>query len=236
MPADRSRSSILDRRHHAGFSLLELSIVLSIIVVLLAAVSSGADVYRQAEAMRIQNDFVSAWTRVWNSYMSSTGNIPPGDNASDPSYLILQAKNEPLCNGKKTKNLSNAILSKLGDKITLPSGSALDSPDLYVYQDKNGVPHQLKVCLMTVDWSVQSTSVDKYVLQNKHVMRIDGLSPELAIKLDVMNDGRIDARHGIFRQLSLAASSNPASREWGKDANYDSSQFVEVRAYLLLGH
>lgn len=228
------RTSFFNRHPQAGFSLLELSIVLVIVAVMISAASTGADLYRQAVAVKIQNDFIQAWVRVWNDFYKLSGNVPPGDDRSDPTNFILKRKNTPLCNSETSKDLSNTILSTTLNQVTLPTGNSIVSPDLFVYQDKNGISHQLKVCWMTVDWSVQSGSVNRYVLKNAHVMLIEGLSPELALKLDVMYDDRIDARHGSFRQVSFADSFKPESRNWGKDASYDSSQYVEVRAYLLL--
>ncbi len=234
MPVDQSQSSKFCQRLQAGFTLVELSIVLFIIAVILAAVTTGGDLYRGATSLKIQNDFISAWVRVWHAYMLKTGQIPPGDDRFTPTYKILKKENQPLCNSAASKDLSNAILLELKDGISLPSGNSIYDPHLYIYQDSDGTPRQLEVCWMTVPWIMQSGGVDQWIVDYEHVMRISGLTVELAERIDLAYDSRIDARHGIFRKVSLADSENPNPRRWETGVGADASQNEIVRAYLRL--
>ncbi len=234
MLVDRSGLMRFGQRLHAGFTLVELSIVLSIMAVILTAVTAGGDLYRGAASLKIQNDFIYAWVTVWREFIAL--NIhPPGDNQVDPTHKVNAALNTPLCNTAESKLLSNIILNGFREGYDLPSGNSHDNPHLYTYQDSDGTPRQLEVCFVTVPWSMQvgnnSYRVDE---KGKSVLRIDGLTVELAKRIDLAYDSRVDARHGSFRMASLAASVNPGPGSWGGGSGSGSSQNQIVRAYLKL--
>jgi len=60
-----------------GFSLIELSVVLIIIGLLMAAIIKGRDLIRSAEMKKFYNTFVKAWELVYTQYYDRTG-IPLG--------------------------------------------------------------------------------------------------------------------------------------------------------------
>ena len=60
-----------------GFSLIELSVVLIIIGLLMAAIMKGRDLIRSAEMKKFYNNFVKAWELVYSQYYDRTG-IPLG--------------------------------------------------------------------------------------------------------------------------------------------------------------
>jgi len=61
-----------------GFSLIELSIVLIIIGLLLAAVMKGRDLIKSAEIKKFYNNFIKQWELIYTSYYDRTGKILGG--------------------------------------------------------------------------------------------------------------------------------------------------------------
>jgi len=223
----------------SGFTILELAVVLVIIAVIMGAVSAGGDLKRQADGQKIFLDFITAWNRTFVSYMTRHGGIPPGDNAENPSYRILGGPNQLLCNRVGNFQLSNFMLAS---GIQLPNGRSEQQPDHYVYLDKNGAPHDLQVCFMTVNWSVPGLAVNIYNVRMQNVMVVSGMSPELAQLIDTMTDGRVDARFGRFRENLNAASTDVNSMPWSRNATANMNaadaslegQSVELIGYLLM--
>ena len=87
--------------------------------------------------------------------------------------------------------LLNAMLAR---GVTLPAGRGEGLGDRYVYQDSRGVPHEVSVCFAAVSWSEPSTAVGVYANRPRNVMRLRGLTPELATKLDARIDSRVQRR------------------------------------------
>ena len=61
-----------------GFTLIELSIVLIIIGLLLAAVVKGKDLIRSAELKKFYNGFIKQWELIYNNYYDRTGKVLGG--------------------------------------------------------------------------------------------------------------------------------------------------------------
>lgn len=213
----------------SGFSLLELSIVLVIIATMLGAMMTGADILRHAHGQRIFAEFVTGWRDAFNRHVALT-KVVPGDNVLNPANLVVGTGGSALLCNDSAPTLSNHML-KLG--ISLPAGLSAGQEDRYVYQDSNGSPHELQVCFITAPWSIPGDAVGIYVNANRHLMRITGLTTELAIQLDVLIDGRSDARFGRFRQVANAASLTTAGAEWPVvRAGSGEDNISEVQAYL----
>jgi len=61
-----------------GFTLIELSIVLLIIGLLLAAVVKGRDLIRSAQIKKFYNSFIKQWEIIYNNYYDRTGVVLGG--------------------------------------------------------------------------------------------------------------------------------------------------------------
>ena len=61
------------KRLRKGFSLIELSIVLIIIGLLMAAIMKGKDLIRSAEMKKFYNTFIKAWELAYTQYYDRTG-------------------------------------------------------------------------------------------------------------------------------------------------------------------
>lgn len=215
-----------------GFTLVEISVVLVILAVILGAVTAGSGLLRQAAGQRLFSEFIDGWRSAYNDHVARTG-VVPGDDPIAPTHVIRSPAGAPeLCNDSAGPALTNAMLTQ---GIEPPAGLDIGQEDRQVYLDGNGTPHQLRVCFMTRPWSVRGASSHEFVPAQRHVMRLTGLTLELAMQLDVLIDGRPDARFGRLRQASLAASTTPGPIDWPTLATVSPGDDIpEVEAFLLM--
>lgn len=223
-------------RNARGFTLMEMAVVLVIIAVLIGGVSVGRDVYRSAVAERIGSQFIQGWMLAYDQYVAQVGGVP-ADDIANPTGKVNKGSSA-LCRD----NLRDEML-RYG--ITLPEGRAEGLESRYVYQDAAGLPRELEVCFQAVpDWA-EPTAGNAYLPRPRNVMRLTGLTPELARQLDVRIDGNINARFGRVREvgshnLTSAVSAPPPEFPWSRNekdnrthAN-DTGQVLAVDAYLKL--
>lgn len=221
------------RQRVQGFSLIELSVVLVVMAILAGAVMAGVNVYRQAMVQRMYGDFVMGWRTAYLAFVANSFGVQPGDNGNAPAYAVGGAVNTPLCGDA----LINALQAR---GIALPQGRTAGSPDRYVYPDKQGIPHEVRVCMMTVPWTLPGPAVGTFQNAPRHVLRLTGLTPEAAASFDVMTDGALDASVGEFREQGREAGLGTAAAAWTADENATmggvaEGQSVELTAYLLVG-
>lgn len=221
------------RRIH-GFTIVEMSVVLVIVALLIGAVAIGRDVYRSAAAERFGNDFVQSWVLAYDRYVAGSGGVP-GDNFDNPTGYVNASSNSFLCGN----DLLNALLQR---GIEIPAGRGEGLGDRYVYQDSHGQPHEVRVCFGNVQWAEPYGSVGSYSARARNVMRLRGLTPELANQLDQRVDGRVDARHGRIREVDQQASTSATALAWSLQdddgfnggSNDPDAQVAEVHAYLRM--
>lgn len=221
-------------RRASGFTIVEMSVVLVIVALLIGAVAVGRDVYRSAAAERFGNDYVQAWVLAYDRYVAGTGGVP-GDNFDTPTGYVNASSGSFLCGN----DLLNAMLQR---GIELPAGRGEGLGDRYVFQDGRGQPHEVRVCFGNVSWAEPYGSVGSYSARPRNVMRLRGLTPELANQLDQRIDGRVDARHGRVREVDQQASTAAAAQPWSlqdddgmSGGNNDpDAQVAEVHAYVRM--
>ncbi|MDC7805927.1 prepilin-type N-terminal cleavage/methylation domain-containing protein [Luteimonas sp BLCC-B24] len=195
-----------------GFTLIEMSVVLVVIALIIGAVSVGRDVYRSAVAERIGSEFVQGWMIAYDRYVQQVG-VVPGDDMGDPTGEVNGAAADELLCGDP---LRDAMLVR---GIALPQGRAERQETRYVYQDSRGNPQQLEVCFLNVGEWAEPGPGTTYVNRRRNVMRLTGMTPELANQLDTRIDGRVNARAGRMRQQGLhtqaaAGSGAPDAGRW----------------------
>ena len=77
----------LPLRRQAGFTILEMSVVLVVIALIIGAVSVGRDVYRSAVAERISTEFIQGWIVAYDRYVAQVGTVPGDDLANPPGRI-----------------------------------------------------------------------------------------------------------------------------------------------------
>jgi prepilin-type N-terminal cleavage/methylation domain-containing protein len=219
---------------NAGFTLVEMAIVLAVIGLIIGAVAIGKDVQRNAEYTKIKNKFVDQWEQAYNAYYQRTG-VVVGDSQTAPRIMVdganyavgagipasggdmtLVAGQPAICHGAKATGMDRAVdktdnfdlrdlMNRVG--VRMPPGRAEGSEDRYVYLDSNGNPQEIQVCFQ---WNPPGTPAG-----SGNVMVISGLTPDLARMLDQMIDGKPDAQEGRFRLQGVAnGTPNAPGVEW----------------------
>lgn len=200
-------------RAQQGFTIVEMSVVLVVIALIIGAVSVGRDVYRSAVAERIGSEFVQGWMIAYDRYVQQSGGVPE-DSLANPSGRVNNALEQPLCRNE----LRDAMLQR---GVALPQGRAEGMETRYVYQDSRGNPQELEICFLHVGNWAEPAPGTSYTGRPRNVMRLAGLTPELANQLDARIDGRIDARFGRMRELNRhgdtsAIGSPPSANPWSR--------------------
>lgn len=218
-----------------GFTLIELSVALLVIALIVGAVAAGGDLQRNASYQRVSSSFLRGWHLAFISHKEKTG-VVPGDTAAAPTGQI-DASTAELC-GLDLRNVMYAA------GVRMPGGRAEGKETEYAYLDSNGNPQAVEVCMQYVPWSVPGSSAGSYVVQNRNVLVMKRLTPDLARMIDSTLDGQADARFGNVREDSEAAKTTATSSEWSRDNRYayggttqtnrDESQVAVVTAYYLL--
>ncbi|WP_425917472.1 type II secretion system protein [Pseudomonas sp. GWSMS-1] len=226
-------------RRQAGFTLVEMAVVLVIIGLILGAVMIGKDVQRNAEYTKVKQKFVDQWAVGYNAFHQRTG-APLGDNQTAPRLMVNGASytvavNQPLSGGNMTGITGPApicrgsapagvtamqvgaefdlrgIMQRAG--IRMPPGRGEGMEDRYVYLDSNGNPQEIQVCFQ---WNAPGSPSG-----SGNVMVISGLTPDLARSLDQMVDGKPDAQEGLFRQSTVVnGTANAPGVEWAANNTF----------------
>ncbi|WP_439590445.1 type II secretion system protein [Hydrogenophaga sp.] len=219
------------RGREAGFSLLEMAMVLVIIGVVMSAVMVGTDVLRHAKGQKAFSVFISGWHGAFSEFTRVTRSLPR--DATPPVNRILgnMPAGTPLCGA----NLTTAFMEA---SVSFPQGQGVGQQTSYIYQDSSGSPQVLQVCFVTLDWSVQiapppgvPVETAFFETRARHAMRIQGLTVELAMQMDVLIDGSLNARMGQFRLEGSQASLAEWNPGWGIPAADGNVQPV-VTAYF----
>jgi type II secretory pathway pseudopilin PulG len=247
----KSNSSLARRASQAGYTLVEVAIVLGAIGLIVGGVSIGKEVIREADYNRMNTKFLQSWKTAYDLYYQRTGTVV-GDSQISPTYMVngfettstsvggnkagipANFNNTGLrvCEGQgyTTNSVGSGdtpvALQRLRDLfarvgVRMPAGRAEGQEDRYAYQDTNGNPAEVQICFQ---WNP-----DKQISGSGNVMVIRGLTPDLARKLDQAIDGKADALEGRFRQQN----SNPNTTQ--RSANAPGHEWLANNTYAVNG-
>jgi len=227
----------------AGFTLLEMALVLVLIGLILGAVVTvGKDVHRNAEFSKIANKFVFEWKKSYDEYYQRAG-VVVGDSQIAPTYMV-NGKEAVIGGGSDGRgNTYGAIAglpenySNTGLKVCRGQGYSKNSvgagdSDL-ANQDLRDIMR--KVGIRMPPGRAEGME-DRYVYTDSNgnavelqicfqwnppstisgagnVMVLRGLTPDLARYLDQLIDGKADALEGRFRQQDSRLNSEEPSHQ-----------------------
>jgi prepilin-type N-terminal cleavage/methylation domain-containing protein len=187
----------------AGFTLIELAIVLVIIGIIIGAVMKGKDLIRGSEQKKIYAKFLNEWKMSYMNFYDRTGRIlgdtnldrradtNPDRQGSPPSDKGRQA----LVDGDTLRGTPRYYgLQQAGLK---PPATNTDKAWAYQYTDSQGSAHELTVAF------------DFDERKNYNYLRISGIPNELCLAVDTMVDGTADGGKGEF------LADGPDGKAWG---------------------
>jgi len=220
-----------------GFSLIELSVVLIIIGLLMAAIIKGRDLIRSAEMKKFYNTFVKAWELVYTQYYDRTGQVlgaPLETNKGnytefvganytvsntdfvlrDPSYITKQADDVGVDRPQSTEYfISFSNIKAANALLTFASDPVSKSESITVY--KNG------------DKSNNATLNGKGNGKG-NFMVIFNVPYDVAIQIDRIVDGRADGSKGAV--ICGGAYSSVLNEISNVDETYLNSTDLEKQA------
>jgi len=200
-----------------GFSLVELSVVLVVIGLIISAVTITSSIQRTAEYNSLFTRFVSGWSDAYQTYFDYTGTVP-GDSVP-ASGKVNQGTSE-LCG-----NTLRTTIANIG--IELPQGRGRGYENLATYIGSDGSTQQLTVCFSYVsDWTTSAGT------KPSNVMKISGVTAELASKLDALVDINSDAAWGDLRSADHYTDTGHVS--WPVAVNPSTEKLNKVTVYYRM--
>lgn len=245
----------------AGFTLVEMAIVLAVIGLILGAVSVGKDVLRNADYSKIANKFVFDWKKGYEGYYQRTGGVL-GDCQQAPTLMVNGSETtfagQPACNRAGGANVAGLPenFGNTGLRISHGLGYAQNSvgagdPKTAI-QDMRDLMQRVGIRMppgrgegmedryLYNDSNGNATELQIAFQWNPpgtisgagNVMVLRGLTPDLARYLDQLIDGKPDARQGRFRiQNSASNTTDPRGNAPG-DQWEGNNTFSQAQAGL----
>ena len=193
----------LSARRQAGFSLVELSMVLIVIALIAGAVAVGGDVQRNAAYQKIGSSFVRGWQLSYLSYKTKNG-VVVADSQTTPTGFVNQntTGSDTGGTGGNAEVCDVALrTAMLQAGVEMPQGRTEGKDTQYAYLDSNGNPQEMQVCFRSIPWLTETAVPGVYADQVKNVMVIKQVTPDLARLLDSLVDVSRDAQFGKMRQF-----------------------------------
>ena len=177
-----------------------MALVLIVIGLILGLMQVSTNVQRKAEYDRVVSQFVLGWRESYNTFFDFNG------------FVI--GESPPLTgrvNGAANSALTGSALLNLMAQsgVAVPPGRARGLEYLDLYRGPDGVQRQLQVSFLHVtDWFVGPGSTDRVPA---NVLRLTGVTADLARKMDASIDGYADAAFGDFRRDTTYNQSSAAA-------------------------
>ncbi len=221
-----SRPNILGSRHRsAGFTLVEISIVIIIIGIILGAVIKGKDLVRSGDQKKLFNGFINDWMVTYQNYYDRTGwilgDIANDTNAPDANNL----RDGSVADGITEENILNQL--RTVGLLTPPLG-ATGSTMQRRYSSADGTQYTI---MLTFTSAGSFGNVIR--LQAKQGAATSAIPTDLGIALDRIIDGEANGQAGNFlyvENVAGGAGTTPTVANW--PAAFETGPVTKVNVAL----
>jgi len=181
-----------------GFTLIEMAIVLVIIGLIIGAVVKGKDLVQSSKQKKFYTNCVKAWEIAVLNYYDRTGNVL-GDGTVNGGTAATKNGNFDNVSGANfgAADGIDATLKKIG--LTVPTSNT-DNSGQFTFKGQESGTQTVTVWLYYLYSHTDARSSNALYLTN--------IPTDLAIALDTMVDGSVDARAGTFRRYADNAAPN----------------------------
>jgi prepilin-type N-terminal cleavage/methylation domain-containing protein len=231
-----------EKTREAGFTLIEMAIVLVVIGVIIGALSVGRDVQRNAEYHRIANKFVFEWKKGYDEYFQRAG-VVLGDSQVAPTYMVNGAETS-IGGARAGQGNPSGMLAGIPENYAntglrichgqgYPRNAIGEGDSEPARQDLRELMQKVGIRMppgrgegqedryVYLDTNGNATELQICFQWNPpstisgagNVMVLRGLTPDLARYLDSLIDGKADALEGRFRQQDARHNSREPSRQ-----------------------
>ncbi len=173
-----------------GFTLIEMAIVLIIIGIILGAVIKGKDLIQSGKQKKFYTKFLKEWELAVLNYYDRTGNLL-GDGTDNGGSSPIKDGHFDNISGANfgSANGIDATLKKVG--LTVPLTNTSNSGQ-YTYKGEYSGTQTITLWLYYL-----ASQTDG---RNNNALYLTSIPTDLAIALDTMVDGAVDASAGSFRR------------------------------------
>ena len=171
-----------------GFTLIEMAIVLVIIGLIIGAVVKGQDLIQSAKQKKFYTKTLKTWELAVVNYYDRTGKVLGDSTANGGTALTEDGRFDNVYGGGPTGTI-DAALKKVG--LTVPVSNTSKSGQ-FTFKGKYSGTQTITIYL----YYLHSATDNKY----NNTLYLTGVPTDLAIALDTMIDGKMDATSGNFRR------------------------------------
>lgn len=181
-----------------GFTLIEMAIVLVIIGLIIGAVVKGKDLVQSSKQKKFYTTCLKSWEMAVLNYYDRTGNVL-GDGTVNGGTVDPKNGNFDNVSGDTfgAANGIDATLKKIG--LTVPTSNTANSGQFTFKGQQSGT--QTVTVVLYYMYSHTDT-------RSSNALYLTNIPTDLAIAIDTMVDGSVDARAGTFRRYHDDAAPN----------------------------
>ena len=202
--------------NNRGFTLIEIAIVLVIIGLIIGAVVKGKDLVQSGKQKKFYTNSLKAWELAVLNYYDRTGNVL-GDGAVNGGTVDPKNGNFDNVSGVTfgVANGIDATLRKVG--LTVPTSNTGNSGQFTFKGQYSGTT------TITLNLQYLYSHTDA---RNSDALYLVNVPTDLAIVLDTMVDGSVDARAGTFRRYADNAAPNDGTWPDVTATNVVNAQYI----------
>jgi prepilin-type N-terminal cleavage/methylation domain-containing protein len=181
-----------------GFTLIEIAIVLVIIGLIIGAVVKGKDLIQSGKQKKFYTTFLKTWELAVVNYYDRTGYLLGDGRANGGTAASTDGRFDNISGANfGSANGVNAKLQAVG--LTVPTSNTANSGQFNFKGQYSGN----RIITLYLYYLYSHTQ-----RRRNNALYLRNIPTDLAIALDKMVDGQVDARAGTFRRYADNASPN----------------------------